>query len=197
MSEVLYGIDVALFRFLNGTIANPVFDFIMPFITDLNKQPIVLILVAAALFWISMKGGTTGRWAAILLVLTIVVSDQLNSSVIKHLFTRTRPCHVLDDVHLLVSCGSGYSFPSSHAVNNYAAATVLAYFYRKWLWGFATFAGVVAFSRVSVGVHYPFDVVAGSILGVLVGAVIVFLYQYAVRYWKERHSPENSNDTPR
>lgn len=197
MSDALYNIDVALFRFFNGTIANPFFDLIMPFITDLNKQPLVLFVVAVSLIWLAMKGGETGRWAAVLLIVTIAISDQLSSTFIKQLFMRARPCRVLDDVHLLVSCGSGYSFPSSHAVNNFAAATVLASFYRKWLWAFATFAALVAFSRVSVGVHYPSDVLAGAALGAAIGAAIVFLYRTASQYWVKRHTPENPNDTPR
>ncbi|HLA69371.1 MAG TPA: phosphatase PAP2 family protein [Bacteroidota bacterium] len=192
MSEVLYGIDVAVFRFLNQTIANPVFDLLMPFLTDLNKQPIILFLVGAGLIALAVKGGVMGRTTVILLILTILLSDQLNSSVIKHLFTRIRPCHVLNDVHLLVGCGSGYSFPSSHAVNNVAAATVLSYFYRKWLWAFMTFAGVVAFSRVSVGVHYPFDILAGAVLGVVIGVLVLFGYRFIIGQWSRRQKTGES-----
>ena len=192
MSEVLYGIDVAVFRFLNQMIANPVFDLLMPFLTDLNKQPIILFLVGAGLIALAVKGGVMGRTTVILLILTILLSDQLNSSVIKHLFTRIRPCHVLNDVHLLVGCGSGYSFPSSHAVNNVAAATVLSYFYRKWLWAFMTFAGVVAFSRVSVGVHYPFDILAGAVLGVVIGVLVLFGYRFIIGQWSRRQKTGES-----
>jgi len=192
VSEVLYGIDVAVFRFLNQTIANPVFDLLMPFLTDLNKQPIILFLVGAGLIALAVKGGVMGRTTVILLILTILLSDQLNSSVIKHLFTRIRPCHVLNDVHLLVGCGSGYSFPSSHAVNNVAAATVLSYFYRKWLWAFMTFAGVVAFSRVSVGVHYPFDILAGAVLGVVIGVLVLFGYRFIIGQWSRRQKTGES-----
>jgi len=192
VSEVLYGIDVAVFRFLNQTIANPVFDLLMPFLTDLNKQPIILFLVGAGLIALAVKGGVMGRTTVILLILTILLSDQLNSSVIKHLFTRIRPCHVLNDVHLLVGCGSGYSFPSSHAVNNFAVATVLSYFYRKWLWAFMTFAGVVAFSRVSVGVHYPFDILAGAVLGVVIGVLVLFGYRFIIGQWSRRQKTGES-----
>ncbi len=191
MSEALYGIDVALFRFFNGTIANPVFDLLMPFVTDLNKQPVVLILVVGMLVWLGVKGGSRGRAALLLLVLTIIVSDQLNSFVIKQLFGRIRPCHVLTDVHLLVSCGSGLSFPSSHAVNNFAAAVILSSFYRKWLWVFMSFAALVAFSRVSVGVHYPSDILAGAVLGAGIGALMLLLYEFLMKRWNEyRHSGE-------
>ena len=189
MSETLYGIDVALFRFFNGTIANPVFDLLMPFITDLNKQPLVLVLAAAALIWMGVKGGDRGRSAALLLIAAIIVSDQLNSFVIKQMFGRIRPCHVLTDVHLLVSCGSGLSFPSSHAVNNFAGAIVLSSFYRKWLWAFMTFAGIVGFSRVSVGAHYPSDILGGAILGAAIGALIVLLYRFILQRWRERKQP--------
>lgn len=185
MMEFLYGIDVGIFRFLNGTIQNPIFDILMPFLTDLNKQPVVLIMVAVALVWLSIQGGATGRMAATLLVVTIVFSDQLNSSLIKHLFDRLRPCHVLENVHLLVSCGSGYSFPSSHAVNNVAGATVLAFYYPKWTWAFASFAGLVAFSRIYVGVHYPSDVFAGAVVGFGCGWIVLTIVRQAERLWKK------------
>lgn len=190
--EILYGMDVAVFRFLNETIANPVFDFLMPLITDLNKQPIALVLVATMLIWLGYKGGGTGRLVIALLFLVILIGDQLNSSVLKYVFMRIRPCHVLSDVHLLVSCGSGYSFPSSHAVNNMAGATILSYFYRKWTWAFMSFAGLVAFSRISVGVHYPSDVIAGAAVGAVVAAVVLMLYLFIQREWKKRQLREVS-----
>lgn len=186
LGEFLYRIDVAVFRFLNETIANPFFDVLMPFVTDLNRQPVVLALLAALLIWLAVKGGRTGRVAIVLLMVTIIISDQLNSSVFKYVFTRIRPCHVLSDVHLLVGCGSGYSFPSSHAVNNVAGATILSYFYRKWTWAFLSFSGLVAFSRISVGVHYPSDVIAGAAVGALIGAAVLMLYLRILKEWNKR-----------
>jgi undecaprenyl-diphosphatase len=79
-------------------------------------------------------------------------------------------------VHLLVHCGGGKSFPSSHAANNFGAATILTYFYRKIAWIFFSLAALVAFSRVYVGVHYPFDVLAGAILGMAISAILLLIY---------------------
>jgi len=198
MNDFLYSIDRAAFNFVNHSLQNWVFDAVMPFLTDLNKSPVVLALVG--ILWIAavVRGGKHGRIAAILLVPTILLSDQLNSAYVKHIFERVRPCHVLEDVRLLVSCGSGYSFPSSHAVNNFAGAFVLAYFVRRAAWAFWAFAATVAFSRVYVGVHYPADVVAGAILGIGCGAAVVIVYERLMWFQRSRRSylpQEQSNDT--
>lgn len=181
--DFLYSLDLSVFYFVNIQMQNRVFDAVMPLLTDLNKQP--LALGGALILWVLLlvKGGREGRIAALLLIPTIAFSDQFNSTWLKHIFERPRPCHVLPDVHLLVTCGSGFSFPSSHAVNNFAAATVLSFYLRKWLWWFLAFASFVAFSRVYVGVHYPSDVLGGSILGIGCGALLVFLYRVIARQW--------------
>jgi undecaprenyl-diphosphatase len=176
MLETLEHLDVALFYFINDSLQNPVFNVLMPWVTDLNKQRMVLILVAVGLGFLVVKGKQKGRIAVALLVVAIVFSDQLNSSMIKYFLARPRPCQILSNVHLLVSCGSGFSFPSSHAVNNFCGATVLAFVFQragKWLFLFAT---VVAFSRVYVGVHYPSDVLTGSIVGMLCGLVVIAVF---------------------
>ncbi|MEX2117058.1 MAG: phosphatase PAP2 family protein [Bacteroidota bacterium] len=188
--ELLNSLDRAMFYFINGTMQNILFDISMPILTDLNKQIVILFSLAILLLWMLVRGGVTGRSAAVLLIVTIIFSDQLNSSWIKHLFERIRPCHALEDVHLLVSCGSGYSFPSSHAVNNAAGAVVLSFFYRKWTWAFAVFAGVVGFSRVYVGAHYPFDVLGGFVLGAGCAALVLMAFVWIRSWWTSRTSPE-------
>jgi undecaprenyl-diphosphatase len=176
MFEYLHAIDVALFRFFNTSISNPYFDFIMPFLTDLNKQRLVLVLVVAILLWIMIRGSTTLRLTTLVLIITIIVSDQFSSSIIKYWLLRPRPCRSLENVRLLVSCGSGYSFPSTHAVNNFAGALVIAFFFPRVKWWFFGFAALIAFSRIYVGVHYPSDVIGGAILGLLCGGCVILLF---------------------
>lgn len=190
MMEFLSSLDLGVFYFINHSLQNVIFDAVMPVLTDLNKIRAVLILVALGLILLAVKGGNTGRSVVLVLIITIAFSDQLNSSWVKHLFERVRPCHVLSDVHLLVPCGSGFSFPSSHAVNNAAGAVVLAFFYRKWTWAFATFAGLVGFSRVYVGVHYPSDVLAGFLLGTGCGLVTVSLFVMVRSHWRKRRGQD-------
>ncbi len=172
MSQALYRWDEWLFRLLNGSWTNSVFDAVMPVVTDLNKQPWMIAFVAALMVWALWRGGVRGRQAVVVVILTIVAMDQFNSFVLKDLFLRPRPCHELTDVRLLVSCGGGKAFPSSHAVNTFAAALILSFFYPRALWYLFGYAVIVAYSRVYVGVHYPLDVLGGAVIG-LAGAALV------------------------
>jgi undecaprenyl-diphosphatase len=180
--DILFGIDRAIFVFLNTTMANPVGDFLWPFITDYDR--ILYVRIALVAIWLALviKGGKRGRTAALLVVLVIVCSDQLSSFVIKPLVNRSRPCHTVEGVpavqpvHLLVGCGGGKSFPSSHAVNNFAVATLFAFFFRRarvWLF---VWASLVALSRVAVGVHFPMDILGGAAIGWGVASLIVWLW---------------------
>jgi undecaprenyl-diphosphatase len=103
---------------------------------------------------------------------------------LKHAFDRTRPCHTVADVHLLVGCSHSFSMPSSHAANTGAAAFHFMLFYPQ-LWSVLLLAALaVAYSRVYVGVHYPGDVMVGLLVG-LVSALVV---QAAYRWIRARRA---------
>ncbi len=95
----------------------------------------------------------------------------LSMKLIKVLVAEPRPFDTLSNVHQLV-LETGYAFPSGHASITFAVAAVV-YFYHKRLGMFLyLFAVLVALSRVYVGVHYPFDIVAGAILGITIPHVV-------------------------
>ncbi len=182
MIEFFYSLDTSLFYFINVTIANPLFDVTMPPLTDWNKSWIGLGIFGALWLLLVLKGGKKGRVIGAMLVVLIIFSDQFSSHVLKPIFHRARPCQVpLDGLRLLVDCGSGYSFPSSHAVNNTALAVYMSYHYRRWTWLFAVYAFLMCLSRVVVGVHYPSDVLGGAAVGALCAMLLMNVQMYLAK----------------
>lgn len=177
MLEYLNAIDVQLFLFFNGTLANPVFDVIMPFITNKYTWIPVWIVVITGLLW---KGGKKGRWVVLLAIITVSAADLTAYRVMKKNIKRVRPCNALEQAHLTVKKSGSYSMPSNHAANFFALATIFSFFYRRyWKWIFSA-AALVAFSRVSVGVHYPFDTLVGALLGAALAGLIIFIFNRTI-----------------
>ncbi len=172
MLDFLYQLDVKVFYFINHTIANPVFDKFFPFITEVKNWYIAYIILFLILV---IKGGRLGRIAAIGSLLLITASDQFSSFFIKHLVERIRPCNALPDVRLLVGATQSFSFPSSHAVNNFAAAMYFTKLFPKYKWPLFIAAFLLAFSRPYVGVHYPSDIIAGAFIGIGIGYVLAVI----------------------
>ncbi|HMK38632.1 MAG TPA: phosphatase PAP2 family protein, partial [Bacteroidota bacterium] len=148
--------------------------------------PVRIVLLAVWLLLL-VRGGARGRTAALLLIPVLLCADKLSSSVIKELVSRPRPCHeiggipIVQGIHMLVDCGPGRSFPSSHAVNNFAVATLFSSYYRRWRTGFYGWASLVALSRPAVGVHYPSDILGGAVIGACVAFGVVSLWRWTSR----------------
>lgn len=172
--DILQKTDEFLFRFINIDLANPLTDKLMPFITERNNWYIFYVIIWLFLFF---KGGTKGKVSAIMILLLILVSDQFSAFIIKDFFQRIRPCHVISNVHLLIGCSDSYSFPSNHAVNNFAAATLFSYFYKNMKYVLFAGAFLVAISRVFCGVHYPFDMLGGAVIGILFAMLFIYLWK--------------------
>jgi len=183
LTEWLYGIDVTLFRWGNEALANPVGDWFFVFITEVKNWYVIYAIALISLMWFGKKKGVV---TVLLLALVILLSDQISSFVVKPLFDRLRPCHVLDNVRLLVGCGGGKSFTSSHATNNFAMAVLIGHFWPRAKWWLLIWAALVAFSRVYVGVHYPSDLLGGAVLGSLIALAVAFGYEYVVKLWNGR-----------
>lgn len=183
MTDFLYQIDVKLFYFINHTLSNHFFDKLFPFITDVKNWYIAYII----LFLICViQGGRIGRIAAIGMILLIITTDQFSSFFLKNLFARIRPCNVLQNVNILVTCTGSYSFPSSHAVNNFGAAIYFSMIFPKIKWPLFIVASLMAFSEPYVGVHYPSDIIGGALIGMIFGYVFALIVLKIDNHFKEK-----------
>ena len=182
MTEFLYSIDRSVFLFINRTLATPVGDVLWPLITNYDRLLPVRVVLVAIWLWLMIRGGARGRTAALMIIPVLFLCDKISSSVIKEIVSRARPCQeiagapVVQGIHLLVDCGPGKSFPSSHAVNNFGVAAVFSFYYPRGKWGFLGWAALVALSRPAVGVHYPSDILGGAIIGALLAVAVIWLW---------------------
>ena len=178
MCSFLANIDTVLFYAVNHGWQNRFFDIIMPIVTEVKYWKIPLLVA-----WLCLMifGGKKERITGIVLVASLILIDFLNSYPLKFLFARIRPCNALPDVRTLVSTSTSYSFPSSHAANIFGMVTILSKKYKNFRFCFFFIALVVGISRIYVGVHYPFDVFAGAIVGILCGLGVLKLEKYILR----------------
>jgi len=166
MLELLNEIDTVLFLFMNVTLANPVTDLIMPIVTS---DWLLRIAYAVAMVALLVFGNARLRWLVLFSVVALVLTDQISAGLLKPVIGRLRPCHVLQNINLLADCGGGRAMPSSHAANAFGQAVLFSVMFARLRWPLILVAALVAVSRVMVGVHYPFDILVGSLLGVLIG----------------------------
>jgi len=177
MIKTLEAWDKQLFELLNSA-HNGFLDFLMPWISD---KYIWIPLYGLILFSLIKYSGY--KWWQVILgiILLITISDQLASGLLKPWVGRLRPCYdpeLEGIVHLLKGCGGRFGFASSHASNSFAIAfftwLVLkdSFPNTKWL---LLWAGLVAYSRIYLGVHFPGDVIMGATIGWLAAFIVCIL----------------------
>ena len=104
----------------------------------------------------------------------ILLSESI-SGALKPAIERDRPPLSRPVPEPLLETPSTYSFPSGHATVSFACATVLALAVPRLTWPLYALAALISFSRVYVGVHYPFDVLVGAVLGVAIAIALRML----------------------
>ena len=174
-------IDQALFYQINGVWHHPVFDAVLPWTRHSNNWIPLYIGLLGWLFY--QIGWKTLKWLLFALI-NVGLTDQISSSVFKPFFHRLRPCNdpaLVGKTRLLLDqCAGGFSFTSSHAANHFGIAMFIfmtwGVIQKKYTRFFFVWAGVIAFAQIYVGVHYPLDIIGGTIIGLISGFTISKAY---------------------
>ena len=170
-------INIDLFYFINDALKNPLFDFAMPFLTELGSFVAMLaVCLIVIILSIHFKKPYIKK-IALLCLLSLLLADGI-ALILKTLVLEPRPFVTLNNVHLLVVEEDPCSFPSGHTTSTFAVLSFLVFKFRHEFWSVVLilFGIVIGFSRIYVGVHYPLDVLAGCIIGVL-SAYFVYRYE--------------------
>jgi len=175
MLDQLIQFDHQLFTAINSGLSNPFFDWLMPFLRNRYFWTPVYVFLVIFLIKNYKKNGAI---CILFLLLTFGLADFISASVIKPSIQRLRPCNEIgfkEEIVSRVACGSGFSFPSSHASNHFAIAMFLSVVFArrwKWIWTITMlWAFSIAFAQVYVGVHFPLDVTCGALLGCIIGYI--------------------------
>ena len=156
-------LDQTLFFVINS-VTNIVLDPFFILMTYAGSS--VLWILVIILFWLDKR-----RKVSIYLIIVFIL-DSLSQIFLKTFFVRARPYESLSNIKFLNSdMDIGPSFPSGHTQRAFSGATILGSFYNKLRIPLFIMASLVAISRIYIGVHYPLDVLAGAINGIIFGLI--------------------------
>ncbi|HYB75280.1 MAG TPA: phosphatase PAP2 family protein [Candidatus Sulfotelmatobacter sp.] len=172
--------DRSLFLLIHQTSRNALFDLVMPQLTE--KWNWVLPLAAVFLLYAFFNGTKRGALLFLSGVLLVLVADA-GATALKHVFLRPRPLASVAEAQALAERAASSSFPSNHAVNAFALATLFAIYYPSLAIPFFTVAALVGYSRVYLGDHYPLDVLAGAVFGAALGLAAGWASLWVGRRW--------------
>ncbi len=149
------------------SIHNSILDLFFSSVTHLGDGGIFWILICLILLCTKKYR----KWG-ILFMISMLCCFLIGNIALKNLVARARPCWVNPDVPLLIGNPKDYSFPSGHSMISFTGALSVWYANKKW--GIAAFilAAFIAFSRLYLFVHYPTDVLLGTLIGLLVAYAV-------------------------
>lgn len=175
-------LNAELFRIFNSAAGiHPVTDGVFAFVSE-GLGVVVAFVSSAYLVWYCLSAGETKRQTirAVFLYVFPAVLALVISEILKELIAVARPFIALDGVTVLTPHGGMDSFPSGHAIV-YSALAVSAFFvHRRMTVWVASAAVVIALARIIAGVHWPFDIAVGWLIGVCVAAAFFKVFEY----WK-------------
>ena len=184
MIRALLDFDRWLFRLINGQWTHPLGDFIFPlFRNAFFWSPVYLFLFLFAVLNFKKRGG----WWCVFFLCCFALTDSISTQIFKESFQRLRPCmdaFTATEARMLIPCSGSFGFVSSHAANHFGMAMfmfiTLRFWAKKWIVAVFVWAALGSYAQLYVGAHFPFDIVGGGILGLIIGWLVAKAFKKIV-----------------
>ncbi len=160
--------DEAILNFIQTHMHTSILDTVMPFISWLGNYGGIWIAIALFLLFFKKR-----RPAGLFMLAALLICFILNDIMLKPLLGRLRPYVIHADVIMLIPKLNDFSLPSGHSSSSFAAATVILLTNKRWGPAAIVLASLIAFSRLYLFMHFPSDVIAGTLLGIGTGFLVV------------------------
>lgn len=184
MVQLIQKFDDYVLLYITNNMHSNIMDRAMIIITSLGNMGAIWIVISVLLI-INKKY----RGIGFMILGALMLSSILGDIILKNLAKRMRPCIYMTQAQLLISKPLSYSFPSGHTSAAFASAGILKKYFKKYAIEIITLASLIAFSRMYLYVHYPTDVLAGIILGIIYSKITIYLFHRVKhklrRYFKE------------
>ncbi len=165
--DFIQNIDFSILIWIQDHIRCAFLDVVMPFITSLCDNGEIWIVFGIVLLFFKKY-----RKFGIFLLVAMLLGSIIGNEILKPIIARPRPCHILSMLpEMLIDIPkiTSYSFPSGHTMSSVVAATVLMRANKKFGFVAIPLAFLIAFSRLYLFVHFPTDILGGTILGIVIG----------------------------
>ncbi|MBA6152744.1 phosphatase PAP2 family protein [Gelidibacter maritimus] len=188
MIDQLLQLDTDVFIYLNSLGTKTWDPFWMAYTSKFNWIPLYALLLYLMFRQMRLKAVLI---TLLVVALMILVTDQV-TNLFKNGFHRLRPCHLaelIDGMRLVKSsCGGQYGFFSGHASNTMAVAIFIGLTLKKrfkyLIYLLISWALLMGYSRIYIGVHYPLDVLLGGLFGLITGTGFYKINRYAIQHFK-------------
>ncbi|MBQ8200123.1 MAG: phosphatase PAP2 family protein [Lachnospiraceae bacterium] len=180
--SVLLSFDGNILLYIQENLRSEFLTPLFRFITTTGNGG--LIWIAITCFLLAFK---RTRKVGVMCAISLVLSLLFTNVLIKPLVARTRPYELIEGLHILIAKPHDFSFPSGHTTASFAVAWVIfRRLPKKYGIPALVYAFLMAFSRLYLGVHYPTDVLAGILLGILYATAAIWIVEHTISVRKKK-----------
>jgi len=168
MRKKIRNIDFTILDWIQSKCRCRTMDCIMPKVTMLADKGIMWILLALA-----MTAYKPLRYCGVMLITGLLSGVIIGNVIIKNLVARDRPCWINERSDMLISIPPDYSFPSGHTLASIISSVILMDSVKSLGILAVVISAGIAFSRMYLYVHFPSDILGGTILGIFISYLVI------------------------